>query len=250
MRCASCRTTFFAEAEPETDELIYDAPEIEDDAADAAAGLGQNDIDAAFAMAEAMEGGKDDEDPDGPDLVVDAQSRRSRPSVAAARGKIGAKGASVLAGLRARLRPAPIAAAVVVLALAGVLVARESVVRAVPSTAGLFRMVGLEVNLAGVAIAEVVSTRFEEGGQRVLEVQGVLVNVTGEARPVAPLAFSLRDATHTALYSWTVEPPRGDLAPGESAPFRARLVAPPAEARQVLVRFAPVSQATVAGTSP
>ncbi len=79
-----------------------------------------------------------------------------------------------------------------------------------------------------------------------LEVEGVVSNVDGAPRTVPDLAFSLWDATETSLYSWTVAPPRGELAAGESAPFRARLVAPPPEARQVLVRFAPASRATLA----
>ncbi|WP_372421610.1 zinc-ribbon domain-containing protein [Salinarimonas chemoclinalis] len=252
VRCASCKATFFAEAEPETDELIYDAPPQE--ALPAEPGLGgQDDVDAAFAMA----GGFDDRDPEEGDdagaerdLVVDAQSRRTRPSAAAARTALRERGAHLLGGLGRRLASAPVLALLAVALLVGAILARESVVRAVPDTAGLYRIVGLEVNLRGVAIGEVVSRRFEENGERVLEVEGMLTNVAGGRRDVPPLAISLRDETHTALYSWTIEPPRGDLAPGETTPFRARLVAPPAEARQVLVRFAPASGATMAGASP
>ncbi|MGP9820599.1 zinc-ribbon domain-containing protein [Salinarimonas sp. NSM] len=252
VRCASCKATFFAEAEPETDELIYDAPPEEELAA--ASGLGgQDDVDAAFAMA----GGFGDPDEDDAadagadrDLVVDAQSRRARPSAAAARQAIGARGAQLLGGVGRRLTAAPVLAVLAVALLVGAILARENVVRAVPDTAGLYRLVGLDVNLRGLAIGEVVSRRFEENGERVLEVVGVLTNIAGGRREVPPLAISLRDGTQTALYSWTIEPPRGDLAPGETAPFRARLVAPPAEARQVLVRFAPASGATLAGTSP
>ncbi|MGJ3263160.1 MAG: zinc-ribbon domain-containing protein [Salinarimonas sp.] len=258
VRCASCKTTFFAEAEPETGELIYDAPPPEAIASED--GIGQDDVDAAFAMAGDLAGDVDGDLDDGRDdardadaerdLVVEAQSRRARPSAAAARGGLGQRGGRLLAGLGSRLGSAPVLAVVAVALLAAGVLARESVVRAVPEAAGLYRIVGLEVNLRGVAIVEVLSRRFEEAGQRVLEVEGMLTNVSGERRPVPDLAFSLRDETETSLYSWTMEPPRGDLQPGESAPFRARLVAPPAEARQVLVRFAPASRATVAGTSP
>ncbi|WP_349370323.1 DUF3426 domain-containing protein [Salinarimonas sp.] len=253
VRCASCRTTFFAEAEPDTDELIYDMPE-EAEAADADAGdLGQADVDAAFAdmdadpaedAAFAEDGGA------APDLVVDAQSRRARPSAAIAAKALKARGAGALAGLSGRMRAAPLLALVLAVALAYGLLARESVVRAAPEMARVYALVGLEVNLRGLSIERVVSTRFEEDGSRVLEVEGVVANVARERRQVPPLALSLRDETETALYSWTIDPPRGDLAPGESAPFRARLVAPPAEARQVLVRFAPASRATLARTSP
>jgi len=254
VRCASCKTTFFAEAEPETDELIYDMPDEPEPAA-SDADLGQGDVDAAFADLD----GRDDaaalpERDAKADLVVDAQSRRARPSAAAAAQALSARGAGLLAGLRAglsgRVRAAPIVALIAVAALAYALLARESVVRAAPEMARIYGLVGLEVNLRGLAIERVVSTRFEEDGSRVLVVEGVVSNVAGEPRPVPDLAFSLSDGTRTALYSWTVEPPRGTLSPGESAPFRARLVAPPTEARQVSVRFAPASRATLARTSP
>lgn len=255
VRCASCRTTFFAQAEAETDELIYDMPdEPEPGAVDTLPG--QADVDAAFA---GLDGPDED---DGPasgaraerdakaDLVVDAQSRRARPSAAAAAQALSARGAGLLAGLGGRLRAAPLVALIAAAALAYGLLARESVVRAAPEMARIYGLVGLEVNLRGLSIERVVSTRFEEDGSRVLAVEGVVSNVAGGPRPVPDLAFSLRDETSTSLYSWTIEPPRDRLDPGESAPFRARLVAPPAEARQVSVRFAPASRATLARTSP
>jgi hypothetical protein len=53
------------------------------------------------------------------------------------------------------------------------------------------------------------------------------------------------------LYTWTNEPPRKTLAPAETARFRARLASPPAEGREVLVRFAHAAPgATVAATAP
>lgn len=244
VRCASCRATFFAEAEADTDELIYDMPEetAEDD-------LGQADVDAALAALEAEPQQRADRGR-ATDLVVDAQSRRARSGPAAAAQKLRASGAGALGAVAGRVSATPILALLAAALLAYGLLARESVVRAAPEMARLYALVGLEVNLRGLAIERVVSTRYEEDGSRVLEVEGVVANVADEPRPVPPLAFSLWDETETSLYSWTVDPPRGDLAPGESAPFRARLVAPPAEARQVSVRFAPASRATLAGTSP
>ena len=125
VRCASCKATFFAEAEPDTDELIYDAPPEED--LPAASGLGgQDDFDAALAMA----GDFDDADPDGGDaagaqrdLVVDAQSRRARPSAAAARTAIRERGAHLLGGLGRRLASGPVLALVAVVVLAGAILA-------------------------------------------------------------------------------------------------------------------------------
>jgi hypothetical protein len=40
------------------------------------------------------------------------------------------------------------------------------------------------------------------------------------------------------LYTWTNDPPRETMAASDTSTFRARLAAPPTEARHVLVRFA------------
>lgn len=266
VRCASCRTTFFAAVEPEApsaaSNLDDDLGFAEDDIGFATADRGleamtREAVGEVFedAFARASDDGAAFADPDDVtfaderDLVVDAQSRRSAPG----RARRGAEDAAtapkgLAARLASRLRAAgaPAFALLALTLLAYGVFARESVVRAAPDMAAVYRLVGLEVNLRGLALERVVSTRFEADGTRVLEVEGVVSNVTDTPRDVPELALSLRDDTHTALYSWTVEAPRATLGPGESAPFRARLVAPPAEARQVLVRFAPASRATLA----
>jgi len=68
-------------------------------------------------------------------------------------------------------------------------------------------------------------------------VEGEVVGVGAGERPVPPIALAARGEGARALYAWTIEAPRAMLAPGEAARFRARLAAPPAEAREVLVRF-------------
>jgi hypothetical protein len=49
----------------------------------------------------------------------------------------------------------------------------------------------------------------------------------------------LRGAEGQMLYTWSNDPPLPSLAAGDAVPFRARLAAPPADAREVLVRFTP-----------
>jgi hypothetical protein len=50
--------------------------------------------------------------------------------------------------------------------------------------------------------------------------------------------LSVRGPDGLPLYTWTNEAPRKTLGVTESARFRARLASPPAEGREVLVRFA------------
>jgi hypothetical protein len=122
------------------------------------------------------------------------------------------------------------------------------VVRSVPSTALLYDLAGMRVNLRGLEIGEVTSSLSSENNARFLTIEGEIKNPSDHARTVPPITISLWGESRQTLYSWSIEPPRAILAAGETTRFRARLVAPPDEARQVLVRFAPDGDGTtVAG---
>lgn len=130
-------------------------------------------------------------------------------------------------------------------ALAALLVAlgvatlqRRAVVQAAPQSARLFAALGLPVNLRGLSLDDVRSQLALESEQSALVVEGEIRNVTHGERAVPALQVSLRNADGREIYSWTAEAPRAALAAGESIPFRTRLVAPPLDGRDVLVRFA------------
>lgn len=244
VRCASCRTVFFAPPENPEPEPLFD-PLDGFDAPDAFA----LDDTPSFEI-------PDDAIDEAPAIAVEARNERpGKPAKKGGKPAGAGKGASSLAAFAARitaLRPsgATIASVAILLAFAAALLARESVVRALPQAAGLYALVGLDVNLRGVDIDAVTSVRVVERGETFLEVEGMLENVAGMPADVPPIALSIRDRTQTSLYSWTIDPPRARLEPGERVSFRARLVAPPVEARQVLVTFVPASRATLARTGP
>lgn len=242
VRCAACREKFFV-GPPE------------DDAPPAAAASALDDEWAA-----AIEEVSHRSEP----LSVDASTGRDVPAQGnGERGKKSRKKGKAApvakTGFLARFAPAPgnqIPAAIALLCLlvglpiAGVL-ARDRIVESVPDMAGLYEAVGLRVNLRGIDFAGITTVVTKEPGGDVLVVEGEIVNPTGRERRVPAILISLRDDTQQSLYSWTSEPPRTSLAGGESVRFRARLVAPPAEARQVLVRFAPGRDGTaVAAQAP
>jgi tRNA(Arg) A34 adenosine deaminase TadA len=64
------------------------------------------------------------------------------------------------------------------------------------------------------------------------------------ARGEVPVGAVISAADGSTLYSWTTEPPRANLKPGEALHFRTRLATPPEAGRHVEVRFA--DQAVVA----
>jgi predicted Zn finger-like uncharacterized protein len=119
-----------------------------------------------------------------------------------------------------------------------VFAARAQVVRFFPQTASLFELVGLKVNLRHLTFENVKITREERDGVPVLAVAGTIVSQSTNPVEVPRLRFAVRNATGQEIYAWTSRPTRSILEPGNKLPFQSRLASPPADASDVLVRFA------------
>lgn len=131
--------------------------------------------------------------------------------------------------------PAIIAAELV--AIIAIMAWRTEIVRAMPQTAALFRAVGLPVNLRGLVFADVGISSDTHDGVTVLVVEGNIENAMRSAVGVPRLRFALRNAAQVEVISWTAQPDKGSLAPGERLAFRSRLASPPADGHDVAVRF-------------
>jgi predicted Zn finger-like uncharacterized protein len=114
---------------------------------------------------------------------------------------------------------------------------RDEFVRVMPQTASFYSMLGLNVNLRGMAFDGVGTTTEQNDGVPVLLVEGNIVNDSRKMEDVPRLKFAVRNASGQEVYSWTVAPPRSALSPGEAVAFHSRLASPPVEAHDILVRF-------------
>jgi predicted Zn finger-like uncharacterized protein len=85
---------------------------------------------------------------------------------------------------------------------------------------------------------------------RVLKVTGEIVNRGSRPADLPPLEFLVQGGDEHVLATWTSAPPRPRLGPAETARFEARLVGPPAGAREVRVQFTKASGVTVASRAP
>ncbi len=141
--------------------------------------------------------------------------------------------------LKLRLPRPGLPTAIVTLAaiLACLIVWRSEVVRFAPQTASLFRAAGLPVNLRGLEFEQVRTTGEVHEGVPVLIVEGTIANVAGKTVEVPRLRFAMRNGAGHEIYAWTTVTGRSILAAGETAPFRTRLGSPPADGRDVIVRF-------------
>jgi Protein of unknown function (DUF3426) len=143
-----------------------------------------------------------------------------------------------IAKTRSPRRLAALGAGLGALLLLGAWAKPGIVVRLLPRMAEVYASIGLPVNLRGLAF-EHVAARVEEAGKgRFLTVEGLLRNVTREERDVPRLRLVLADRAGRPVYTWTASSGIKALPPGETAPFRARLAAPPAEAQKITVELA------------
>lgn len=115
--------------------------------------------------------------------------------------------------------------------------ARNEVVRQLPQTASLFAAVGLPVNLRNLEFENIALSKETQDGVNILIIEGKILNTSGKAVDVPRLRFAARNAGGQEVYTWTAQPSRSVLGPGESLPFTSRLAAPPADATDILVRF-------------
>ena len=114
---------------------------------------------------------------------------------------------------------------------------RADVVRLLPQTATFYKMVGLEVNLRGLAFKDIKVTNETVDGKPVLVIEGMIVGETKTPVELPRLRFSVRDAQGTEIYAWNAVLEQPVLKPGERAYFKSRLASPPPEGRNIDVRF-------------
>ena len=114
---------------------------------------------------------------------------------------------------------------------------RNDIARFLPQTASLYSALGIPVNLRGLIFENMQISRIEQEGVGVLVVEGSIVNITKRSVEVPRLRLSVRNEANREIYSWTALPSRSILEPGDNLPFRARLASPPADGREVQVRF-------------
>ncbi len=259
VRCARCKATWFAGDEASDGTVGADVVHAEAEAAPAGAapvplmaesepppgaamtGESSESIESIESVA-APEFHEPDRIDDSPPLVP---AIAHAPLADPAESELDSDDVETFAARRQRLRSRRKLArrtsrwtAVLLLLLAAnvaVIGAREEVVRYLPQTASLFSAIGLPVNLRQLKFDHVaLSLSDTDDG---LIVHGTIISVAAKPVKVPELRFAARNATGQEIYTWTAAPSRAVLGPGERLAFRSELASPPADAKDVMVRF-------------
>ena len=249
VRCSRCREVWLARPE---DAIGATAPTLAYEAAG-------SDLAAEW---EAMGSAEADDTPmvDSPSISADlpegADAATDWPAVAAADAAAHADGEGPV-GTRRRFRlprllrlpslpripfmpvigALPTTCAAMAALIVALFVWRNDVVRLLPQTALFYKMVGLDVNLRGLAFKDLKITNETVDGKPVLVIEGAIVGQTRKPVELPRLRFSVRDAKGAEIYAWNAVLEQPVLNPGERAFFKSRLASPPPEGRNIDVRF-------------
>jgi predicted Zn finger-like uncharacterized protein len=249
VRCARCKELWLARPEDALEEVQVAAMAGADGAAGGFAGPDagpDSDLDGeAPVVASPPIAGDWAEADDGATQAGDDWQARARDDAPdAGTGRLGLGWLARL-GKRPVYRPGPgkllfglpaACAAMAALALA-LAVWRADLVRLMPQTASFYAMLGLDVNLRGLAFKDVKVTTETVEGKPVLVIEGVIVGETRKAVELPRLRFAVRDAQGAEIYAWNAVLEQPVLKPGDRAFFKSRLASPPAEGRSIDVRF-------------
>jgi predicted Zn finger-like uncharacterized protein len=135
-----------------------------------------------------------------------------------------------------------IGVAVVAVALAGFLIFREGIARAVPVTQPIYAALGFEVNVFGIELRRIAYDLAKQDGVTMLTVTGEVSNTTSDERPVPMIRVALRGDHANELHAWTFHPGVSTLKAGESYAFHDVLAKPPSDFVEMEVRLAEASQ--------
>jgi hypothetical protein len=119
---------------------------------------------------------------------------------------------------------------------------RQTIASLWPESASLYAALGMPVNVRGMALVNVSYQQDFEDGQPVLSVSGKVVNISDRELAVPELRAVLTDDSMHELYHWTFDVGVPTLKAGAESSFITRLSSPPAEARNINIRFADASE--------
>ncbi len=129
---------------------------------------------------------------------------------------------------------------VVAVVLAGLALARNTIVEAWPDTVRHYDAVGLSIAVPltdGLRIADVQSERVQEGERTVLLVRGVVESAIGRPRALPALQAVLADEAGNELHRWPIAAVSRVLEGGQSTAFEGWLEDPPEGAAKLSVDF-------------
>lgn len=126
---------------------------------------------------------------------------------------------------------------VLALVIGMAVVLRQDIARAWPRTAGAYALVGLPVNLVGLAIENQHAQPALRDGHAALVISGQLRNLRGQPVATLPLRIALLNASGKEVQVKIADPGGAKIPPGEARRFSIDMLDPPVSASDVELQF-------------
>ena len=114
---------------------------------------------------------------------------------------------------------------------------RQSIVEKYPASASIFQGMGVNVNALGLEFEEPTIRRLPVDGVETLVINGHIVNIAKETRPIPMLELSIVNNSDEKLASWVIEPPQAELEAGGRIAYTSEYQDPPIDGEKVIYRF-------------
>jgi hypothetical protein len=114
---------------------------------------------------------------------------------------------------------------------------RNSIVTALPKTAGFFDALGKPADIWGVEIRNLKSERVREKGEDILRISAEVYNPHEKPRRAPLVLISLRDETDEEIHAWTVALGLEELPAETGASFVTTVTNPPPRAVNLAFDF-------------
>ena len=115
---------------------------------------------------------------------------------------------------------------------------RIAIVREFPALAGLYSVLGIDINVVGLEFRDVRTVQTVRNDAPALQVDARIYGVAPRRVWVPPIVVTLLDEDGRSLYEWSVVPTVRELEPAEIMDISTLLATPPANARRVRLAFA------------
>jgi len=118
---------------------------------------------------------------------------------------------------------------------------RHDIVRAMPNTATLYKAIGIDVSLSGLAIDPPITRTTLIDNKTILVVNGTVRNISSKTQDVPLIKFSLHDKSGAELTSWFVETDAKSLEKNERVNYVSEYPNPPLDAVGMRYQFEDVN---------
>lgn len=114
---------------------------------------------------------------------------------------------------------------------------RQAIVERYNASASIYKALGINVKSIGLEFEDPTIRRLPIDGVETLVINGHIVNISDETRPIPMLELSILNKANEKLASWVIDPPQAEIEAGGRIAYTSEYQNPPVDGQEVEYRF-------------